>query len=63
MGASTRGDSKIVVVLKQMDNTVTGTSGAGAVDGPIEGTSEGKTIQLRERSGFRETPVLNQSCE
>jgi hypothetical protein len=54
----------MVVVLKQTGNSVTGTlSGAGSVDGPIEGTVQGKTIQLRERSGFRETPVLNVTCE
>jgi hypothetical protein len=64
MGATTRGDSKIVVVLQQTGNTVTGTlSGAGAVDGPIDGTTDGKTIQLRERGGFRGTPVLKVTCE
>ena len=65
MGATTRGDSKIVVVLQQTGNTVTGTlSGAGAVDGPIEGTTDGKTIKLRERSGtFRGTPELKVTCE
>jgi hypothetical protein len=63
MGSTTTG-AKLVVVLKQMGNTVTGTlSGAGTVDGPIEGTVQGKTIQLRERSGFRQTPLLNMSCE
>jgi hypothetical protein len=64
VGATTRGDSKIVVVLQQTGNTVTGTlSGAGAVDGPIDGTTDGKTIQLRERGGFRGTPVLKVTCE
>jgi hypothetical protein len=63
MGGTTTG-AKMVVVLKQMGNNVTGTlSGAGTVDGPIEGTVQGKTIQLRERSGFRQTPLLNVSCE
>jgi cytoskeletal protein CcmA (bactofilin family) len=63
MGSTTTG-AKMVVVLKQMGNNVTGTlSGAGTVDGPIEGTVQGKTIQLRERSGFRQTPLLNVSCE
>ncbi len=60
----TAGAPKMVVVLKQTGNNVMGTlSGAGAVDGPIEGTVQGKTIQLRERSGFRQTPMLNVSCE
>lgn len=63
VGDTTKG-AKMVVVLKQMGSNVTGTlSGAGTVDGPIEGTVQGKTIQLRERSGFRQTPVLNLSCE
>jgi hypothetical protein len=60
----TGGASTMEVVLKQTGNNVTGTlSGAGALDGPIEGTVQGKTIQLRERSGYRQTPVLNVSCE
>jgi len=64
MGSKTGDPSKMVVVLQQMGNNVTGTlSGAGTVDGPIEGTVQGKTIQLRERSGFRGTPQLNLSCE
>jgi hypothetical protein len=65
MGGKTGGASTMVVVLKQMGNNVAGTlSGAGTVDGLIEGTVvQGKTIQLRERSGFRETPLLNVSCE
>ena len=64
MGSKTGDPSKYVVVLQQMGNNVTGTlSGAGTVDGPIEGTVQGKTIQLRERSGFRGTPQLNLSCE
>ena len=63
VGDTTKG-AKMVVVLKQMGSLVTGTlSGAGTVDGPIEGMVQGKTIQLRERSGFRQTPVLNLSCE
>jgi hypothetical protein len=63
MGGTTTG-AKMVVVLKQTGSNVTGTlSGAGTVDGPIEGTVQGKTIQLRERSGFRQTPLLNVSCE
>jgi hypothetical protein len=63
MGGTTTG-AKMVVVLKQTGNNVMGTlSGAGTLDGPIEGTVQGKTIQLRERSGFRQTPLLNVSCE
>jgi hypothetical protein len=64
MGGKTGGPSNIVVVLKQTGNSVTGTlSGAGTVDGLIEGTVQGNTIQLRERSGFRETPQLKVTCE
>jgi len=64
MGATSGGLSKIVLVLQQTGNNVTGTlSGAGAVDGPIDGTTDGKTIQLRERGGFRGTPQLKVSCE
>jgi hypothetical protein len=64
MGGKTGGASTMVVVLKQTGNNVTGTlSGAGTVDGLIEGTVQGNTIQLRERSGFRETPLLKVSCE
>jgi hypothetical protein len=64
MGATSGGLSKIVVVLQQTGNNVTGTlSGAGAVDGPIEGTTDGKTIQLKERGGFRGTPQLKVTCE
>jgi hypothetical protein len=64
MGSKTGDPSKMVVVLRQMGNNVTGTlSGAGTVDGPIEGTVQEKTIQLRERSGFRGTPLLNVTCE
>jgi hypothetical protein len=64
MGSTTGGASTMVVVLKQTGNNVTGTlSGAGTVDGLIEGTVQGNTIQLRERSGFRETPLLKVSCE
>lgn len=64
MGSTTGSASKMVVVLKQTGNNVTGTlSGAGTVDGPIEGTVQGNSIQLRERSGFRETPQLKVSCE
>jgi hypothetical protein len=54
----------MVVVLKQTGNNVTGTlSGSGTVDGPIEGTVRGNTIQLSERGGFRGTPLLKVSCE
>lgn len=63
-GSKTGGASTMEVLLKQTGNNVTGTlSGAGTLDGPIEGTVQGKTIQLKERSGFRQTPVLNVSCE
>ncbi len=63
-GGTTTSARTMVMVLKQTGSNVTGTlSGAGTVDGAIEGTVQGKTIQLRERSGFRETPQLNVSCE
>ena len=64
MGGKTGGASTMVVVLKQTGNNVTGTlSGSGTVDGPIEGTVQGDTIQLSERGGFRGTPLLKVSCE
>jgi hypothetical protein len=64
MGGKTGGASTMVVVLKQTGNNVTGTlSGSGTVDGPIEGTVQGNTIQLSERGGFRGTPLLKVSCE
>ena len=64
MGGKTGGPSTMVVVLKQNGNNVTGTlSGAGTLDGPIDGTVQGNTIQLRERTGFRETPQLKVTCE
>jgi hypothetical protein len=63
-GGTTGGISNMVAVLKQSGNNVTGTlTGAGSVDGPLEGTVQGNTIQLRERSGFRETQQLKVSCE
>ena len=63
-GGTTAGITNMVVVLKQNGNNVTGTlSGAGRIDGPIDGTVQGNTIQLRERTGFRETPQLKVSCE
>ena len=64
MGGKTGSPATMVVVLQQTGNNVTGTlSGAGNVDGFIEGTVQGNTIKLRERSGFRETPALNVTCE
>ena len=65
MGGTTTGASTMVVVLKQTGNNVTGTlSGAGAtVDGPIEGTVDSNSIQLKQRTAFRQTPLLRASCE
>ena len=55
----------MVMVLKQTGNNVTGTlSGAGpSADGPLDGTVQGNTIQLKERMGYRETPQLKVTCE
>lgn len=60
-GGTTGGASTITLVLKQDGSKVTGTiTGAGTLDGPIEGTVNGNTIRLRESSGFGSgTPLLN----
>jgi hypothetical protein len=48
------------MILKQAGTSVTGNlTGAGTLDGPIEGTVQGNTIRLKERSGFGQTPLLN----
>jgi hypothetical protein len=52
-GGSAAGGRTYTMVLKQAGTNVTGTlSGAGTLDGPIEGTVDGNTLRLRERSGF-----------
>jgi hypothetical protein len=59
-GTTTTGAATIVMVLRQTGNNVTGDlSGAGTLDGPIEGTVDGNTIRLRERSGYGSTPLLS----
>jgi hypothetical protein len=59
-GGTAAGGRTYTMVLKQSGANVTGTlSGAGTLDGPIEGTVDGNTIRLRERSGFGATPLLN----
>jgi hypothetical protein len=59
-GSTTTGARTMTMQLKQTGTSVTGTlTGAGTLDGPIEGTVDGNTIRLRERSGFGSTPLLN----
>jgi hypothetical protein len=59
-GSTTTGARTMTMQLKQTGTSVTGTlTGAGTLDGPIEGTVDGNTIRLRERSGFGATPLLN----
>ena len=49
----------VTLTLKQSGTQVTGTlSGAGTLDGPIEGTVDGNTIRLRERGAMGATPML-----
>jgi hypothetical protein len=64
-GGVSGSDLQMVMVLKQTGNNVTGTlSGAGPIsDGPLDGTVQGNTIQLKERMGYRETPQLKVTCE
>ena len=59
-GGTATGASTVTMVLKQSGNNVVGTlTGAGTMDGPIEGVVSGNTIQLAEKSGYGETPLLN----
>jgi hypothetical protein len=59
-GGTATGASTVTMVLKQTGTSVTGNlTGAGTLDGPIEGTVDGNTIRLSERSGYGETPLLN----
>jgi hypothetical protein len=59
-GGTATGAATYVLVLKQTGANVTGNlSGAGTLDGPIEGTVDGNTIRLRERSGYGSTPLLS----
>ena len=58
-GTTQRGAMTVRLVLKQDGEKVTGTlSGAGATDdGPIEGTVDGDTIKIKNKTGS--TPTLN----
>ena len=59
-GGTATGASTVTMVLKQSGNNVAGTlTGAGTLDGPIQGVVSGNTIQLSEKSGYGETPLLN----
>ena len=53
------GATTITLVLKQTGTQVTGNlTGAGTLDGPVDGIVEGNTIRLREASGYAQTPSL-----
>ena len=59
-GSTTTGARTMTMQLQQTGTKVVGTlTGAGTLDGPIEGTVDGNTIRLRERSGYGTTPMLN----
>ena len=50
----------VTLVLKQDGNRVTGSlTGAGTLDGPVEGTVDGDTLRLREKGGMTSTPMLD----
>ena len=52
MGGTGTGTRNVTLQLQQSGTNVTGSlAGAGALDGPVQGTVEGKTIQLAPRSG------------
>jgi hypothetical protein len=56
------GGAPVSMDLKQTGANVTGdlrVGGRADISGPIEGTVEGNTIRLRERSGFGSAPLLN----
>src|SRR5262249_25717150 len=59
-GTTTGAGRTVTMILKQTGTNVEGTlSGAGTLDGPITGMVDGNTIRLAQRSGFKETPLLN----
>src|SRR5262245_56805478 len=60
-GGTVTGATTVTLVLKQTGDNVVGTlTGAGPqADGPVEGKVSGNTIQITEKSGFGETPLLN----
>jgi hypothetical protein len=56
------GGAPVTMLLNQTGANVTGdlrVGGRADLSGPIEGTVEGNTIKLRERSGFGTAPLLN----
>jgi hypothetical protein len=56
------GGAPVTMMLKQTGPNVTGdlrVGGRADISGPIEGTVDGNTIKLRERSGFGSAPLLN----
>jgi hypothetical protein len=58
-GGTSTGSATYTLMLKQDGTRVTGTlSGAGTVDGPVEGAVDGNTIRLREQDGSLGTPAL-----
>jgi hypothetical protein len=58
-GGAATGAATYTLVLKQTGTQVTGTlTGAGSLDGPIEGIVDGNTIRLREQGGPGQTPSL-----
>jgi hypothetical protein len=59
MGSLSDGARTYTLVLKQTGTQVTGTiTGAGTIDGPIEGIVDGNTIRLMDESGYAQTPSL-----
>jgi len=59
-GGTATGAATITMVLRQTGTSVKGDlTGAGTLDGPIEGTVDGNTIRLRETMGTGQTPLLN----
>src|SRR5215471_1525805 len=53
------GATTITLVLKQTGTQVSGNlTGAGTLDGPVDGIVEGNTIRLREAGGYAQTPPL-----
>jgi hypothetical protein len=56
------GGAPVSMTLQQAGAKVTGdlrVGGRADISGPIEGTVDGNTIKLRERSGFGTAPLLN----
>jgi hypothetical protein len=59
IGSTPTGGHRVTLHLQQTGTNVTGTlAGAGALDGPIQGTAAGNAIQLAPRSGSTEAPRL-----